>query len=183
MHNVPLAASRLSQAYTHHPPSLPSAHTHPLSILLCHSPLLSPPIPLLQRPPHTARPTQPPTPPAPHPPAAPLFASVVGSRKEQPQSALFEQDGGADFTVVDRNKIRKGTTERRESKQQALRGMGVNIDCRWGPTGIAKLWVSLVKQGIAMATISRRMTRIIGEHKLQRITIKRMNSKKGYTTP
>ena len=34
-----------------------------------------------------------------------------------------------------------------------------------------------------MATISRRITRIIGEHKLQGITIKRRNSKNGYTTP
>ena len=34
-----------------------------------------------------------------------------------------------------------------------------------------------------MATISRKITRIIGEHKLQGITIKRRNSKNGYTTP
>ena len=59
----------------------------------------------------------------------------------------------------------------------------MNIDCRWAPTGIAKLWVLLPKQGVAMATISRRITRIIGEHKLQGITIKRINSKNGYTTP
>ena len=57
------------------------------------------------------------------------------------------------------------TTEGRESKQQALIGTRVNIDSRWAPTGIAKLWVSLPKQGVAMATISRRITRIIGEHK------------------
>ena len=79
--------------------------------------------------------------------------------------------------VVDRKKMRKGTTERSGSKQQAMRGTGVNIDCRWAPTGITKLWVSLPKQGVAMATISRRITRIIGEHKLQGITIKRGNSK------
>ena len=89
----------------------------------------------------------------------------------------------ADFTVVDRKKIRKGTTERHESKQQALRGTGVNIDCRWASTGIAKLWVSLPKQGVALATISRRITRIISEHKFQGITIKRRNSKNVYTTP
>ena len=81
------------------------------------------------------------------------------------------QDGGADFTVVDRKKMRKGTAERSGSKQQALRRTGVNIDCRWAPAGIAKLWVTLPKQGVAMATISRRITRIIGEHKLQGITI------------
>ena len=34
-----------------------------------------------------------------------------------------------------------------------------------------------------MATISGRITRIIGEHKLQEIMIKRRNSKKSYTTP
>ena len=34
-----------------------------------------------------------------------------------------------------------------------------------------------------MATISRRITRTIGEHKLRGITIKRRNSKNGYTTP
>ena len=71
------------------------------------------------------------------------------------------QDGGADFTVVDRKKMRNGTTERRECKQQALRGTVVNIDCRWAPTGIAKLWFSLPKQDVAMATISQRITRII----------------------
>ena len=109
---------------------------------------------------------------------------MVGSRQEQSQSTLAVQDGGADFTVIDRKKMRKGTTQRSGSKQQALRGTGVNIDCRWASTGIAKLWVSLAKQGVAMATIiSRRITRIIGEHKLQGITIKRRNSKNGYTTP
>ena len=77
----------------------------------------------------------------------------------------------------------KGTTERSGSKQQALRGTRVNIDCKWAPTGIAKLWVSLPKQGVAMATISRRIKRIIGEHKLQGTTIKRRNSKNGYTAP
>ena len=93
------------------------------------------------------------------------------------------QDGGADFTVVDRKKMRKGTTERSGSKQQALRGTGANIDYRWAPTGIAMLWVSLPKQGVAVATISQRITRIIGEHKLQGITVKRRNSKNDYTTP
>ena len=34
-----------------------------------------------------------------------------------------------------------------------------------------------------MATISRRITRIISEHKLQGIMIKRRNSNNGYTTP
>ena len=101
----------------------------------------------------------------------------------QPHSAIAVQDGGAAFLVVDRNKMRKGTTERHEIKQQALSGTGENIDCRWAPTGIGKLWVSLPKQGVAMATISRRITSIICEHKLQGITIKRRNSNNGYTTP
>ena len=87
------------------------------------------------------------------------------------------------FTVVDRKKMRNGNTERHENTQQALRGTGVNIDCRGTSPGIAKLWVSFPKQGVAMATISLRITRIIGEHKLQGITIKRRNSKKGYTAP
>ena len=39
------------------------------------------------------------------------------------------------------------------------------------------------KQGVAMATISQSITRIMGEHELQGITIKRRNSKNGYTTP
>ena len=65
----------------------------------------------------------------------------------------------------------------------ALRGTEVNIDCKWAPTFIAKLWVSLPKQGVAITTISRRISRIIGEHKLLGITIKRRNSKNGYTTP
>ena len=94
------------------------------------------------------------------------------------------QDGGADFTVVEIKKMRKGTAERHESKQQALRGMGVNFDSRWAPTGIAKLWVSLPsKQGVAMTTISQRITKIISEQKLQGITVKRRNSKNGYTAP
>ena len=101
----------------------------------------------------------------------------------QPQSALAVQDGGADFTVVDSKKMRMGTTERHESKQQAQREMGENIDCRWAPTGIAKLWVSLQKQGVALATLSRRITKFTAEHKLQGITIKRRNSKNGYTIP
>ena len=155
-------------------PALPRIYQHtPRSILLCHSVLLSPPIPLLHAPPHTAGPTEPSTPPLPPSTTAPSFASVVGSRQETSQSTLVVQDGGADFTVVDRKKMRKGTTERSGSKLQALRGTGVNIDSRWASTGIAKLWVSLPKQGIAMATISRRIIRIIGEHKLQEITIKR----------
>ena len=57
----------------------------------------------------------------------------------------------------------------------------MNIVCRWAPPGIANLWVSLPKQGVAMATISRMITRIIGEHILQGIMIKRRNSSNGYT--
>ena len=44
---------------------------------------------------------------------------------EQPQSVLAVQNGGADFTVVDRKQMIQGTEERHESKQQALRGTGV----------------------------------------------------------
>ena len=36
-------------------------------------------------------------------------------------------------TVVDRKKNRKVSTERHESKQQAQRITGVNIDSRWAP--------------------------------------------------
>ena len=104
--------------------------------------------------PHTAGPIQPSTLTLPPHPAAPSFARVVGSRQDQPQSALEVHDGTADFTVVDRKKKRKGTTERHENKQQALRKMGVNIHCRSAPTGIAKLWDSLPKQGDALVRIS-----------------------------
>ena len=59
----------------------------------------------------------------------------------------------------------------------------MNIDCRWAPPGIAKLWVSLPKQGAAMTTISRRITKIISERRLPEKTIKRRPSKNGFTTP
>ena len=59
----------------------------------------------------------------------------------------------------------------------------MNIDCRWAPPGIAKLWVSLPKQGAVMTKISRRITKIIGERRLLEITIKRRHSKNGFTTP
>ena len=98
--NQPLAASHLPQAYPHHLPSLASTPTHPHPKLLCHSPLLRPPIPLYSPPSHTAGPTQPSTPPLPPSIAAPSFASVVRSRQEQPQSTLAVQDGGADLMVV-----------------------------------------------------------------------------------
>ena len=115
--NLHLAASRLPQVYPHHPPSLSSIATHRHPILLCHSHLLSPPISLLHRPPsYTAMPIQPSIPSLPPPPTAASFASVLESRIEQPQSALAVQDGGADFTVVDRKKTRKGSTVRHESK-------------------------------------------------------------------
>ena len=102
------------------PPALPRICPHtPRHILLCHSPLLSPPIPLLH-----------------HPPSCRAYWTIHPSSAASPRSSLVcqcgrEQDGGADFTVVDRKKMRKGTTERRESNQQALRGTGGNIDRRW----------------------------------------------------
>ena len=43
----------LPQAYPHHPPSITSTPTTPHPILLCHSNLLSTPIPLLHRPPYS----------------------------------------------------------------------------------------------------------------------------------
>ena len=59
----------------------------------------------------------------------------------------------------------------------------MNIDCRWAPPGIAKLWVSLPNQSAAVTTISRRITKIISEHRLPEITIKRRRSKNDFTTP
>ena len=44
-------ASCFPQVYPHHPSSLASTHTPSHSILLCHSPLLSRPVPLLPGPP------------------------------------------------------------------------------------------------------------------------------------
>ena len=83
--------------------------------------------------------------------------------------------------LIERKK-RKVSTESHKSKQKAERAPGVNIDCRWAAPGITKLWVSLPKQGATMTTISRRIRKIIGERRLQEITIKRRLSKKGYTT-
>ena len=139
--NPPLTASHLPQAYSQHPPFLPFSPTHISPILVCHPPLLRwtavPTSAVLHRPPlpysvstmhcrahSTIHPSSTP------PDVAPTFASVLGSRPEQPQSALAVRDEIADFTVVDRKKMRKGSTEAHESKQQALRGTGVNIDCR-----------------------------------------------------
>ena len=155
---LPASGSLLPPSSLPSPPALPRIypHTHPPHTALPLTPV-EPTHPSTPPPPHTAGPSQPFTPPLPPPPAAPSFASVVGSRHIQPQSALAVQDGQADFTVVDRKKMRKGTTERHESKQQALRGARVNINCRWAPTGIAKHYVSLPKQGVAMATISQRI--------------------------
>ena len=98
------------------------------------------------------------------------------------QRAVPLQNEEADFTVVDRKKKRKVSTERHESKQQTQRGAGVNIDCRRVPPGITKRWVSLSKQGAAMTTISRRITKIISERRLPEITINRRRSKNGFTT-
>ena len=116
-------------------------------------------------------------------PCIPQVCQCVRDRADHPQSALSGQNEGAAFTVVDRKKKRKVSTERSESKQQAQRGTGVNIDCRWAAPGIAKLWVSFPKQGVAMTTISQRITRIIAELKLPEITIERRRYRNGYTTP
>ena len=93
------------------------------------------------------------------------------------------QNEETDFTIIDRKKKTKVSRERHKSKQQAQRGNGVNIDCRWAPPGIAKLLVLLPKQGSAMTRISRRITKIISERRLPEITIKRRHSKNGFTTP
>ena len=74
---------------------------------------------------------------------------------------------------TERKKERKVSRERHESKQYAQRGTVVNIDCRWATPGIAKLWVSLPKQGAATTTISRRITKIVSECRLPEITIRR----------
>ena len=144
--SAPSAGAQLASGSLPPPSSLLSPPT--LSHIYPHTPPPHTAVPLTPAEPirpSTSRPTQPSTPLLPPSPTAPSFASVVGSRQEQSQSTLAVQDGGADFTVVDRKKMRKGTRERSGSKQHALRGTGVNIYCRWAPTGIAKLWVSLPK--------------------------------------
>ena len=82
---------------------------------------------------------------------------------------------------TERKKI-KVSTERHERKQQAQRGTGVNIDCGWAPPGIAKLWVSLPKQGAAITTISWRITKIISERRLPENNDQE-HSKNGFTIP
>ena len=131
---------------------VPSTLTHSHPILLPHLLRLNPPIPLPHHPsilPCHCHPLGPLTPPPPlhYCPTAssPTFASVLGGRADKPQSEPAVQNEEADFTVVERKKKRKVFTERHESKQQAQKGTGVNIDCRWAPPGIAKLWVSLPK--------------------------------------
>ena len=146
---------------------VPSTLIHHCPILLPHLLRLNPPIPLPHRPsilPNVCPPLGPFNPPPPlHycPTLHPLRLPVLRGRTDKPQSASAVQNEEADFTVVDRKKKRKESRERHESKQQAQRGTRVNIDCRWAPPGITKLWVSLPKQGAAMITISRRITKII----------------------
>ena len=106
------------------PSHLPHA---PPPILLCHSRLLHCP--------HTAGPTQPSTPPLPPPPPQPTHLTFGWQQTRATTICTSCAGWGADFMVIDK-KMRKGTTERRESKQQALRGTDMNIDCRWAPTGI-----------------------------------------------
>ena len=209
----PASGSLLPPSSLPSPPALPPIYPHtPLSHTAVPLTRVEPTHPSTPPPLHTAGPIQPSTPPLLPPSAAPSFLICQCGREQKSATTIYTSCAGADFTAVDRKKMRKekeekkrknvylnykfditmstylssrrkGTTERHKRKQQDLRGMRVNIDCRWAPTGIAKLWASLPKQGVAMATISRRITRIIGEHKLQGITIKRRNSKNGYTTP
>ena len=65
------------------PPSLPPNTTTHTAVPPTPTEPTHPSTPLL---PHTAGPIQPSTPPLLPPPAAPSFASVLGSRSEQPQS-------------------------------------------------------------------------------------------------
>ena len=92
------------------PPALPHIYPHtPVPHTAVPLTLAEPTRSSTSRPPHTAGPTQPSIPPLLPSHTASSFASVVGSRQEQSQSTLAMQDGGADFTVVDRKKMRKGT--------------------------------------------------------------------------
>ena len=118
-------------------PPTPAEPTHPSTPPPLHTAVLLPSTGSIQ---------PPPSPLLPHP-SSPTFANVLGGRADKPQSAAAVQNEEADFTVVDRKKKIKVSKERHESKQQAQRGTGVNIDCRWAPLAIAKLWVSLPKQG------------------------------------
>ena len=160
---------------------VPSTLTHRSPILLPHLLRQEPTHPSTPPTFHTAVPLPstgsiqlpPPSPPPIHP-SSPTFDSVLGCRADKPQSASAVQNEDADFTVVDRKK--KVSTERHERKQQAQRGTGENIDCRWAPPGITKLRVSLPKHGAAMTTISRRITKIISKRRLPEITIKRRHS-------
>ena len=185
--DLPLTASHLPLPYPHHSTlvlcwstdllshtSAPyCCPTHPSTPSLLHTAV---PLP-------SAGPIQPSTSPLPPTPAFPTFASVLRSKADQPQSPVAVKNEGADFTVIDRKKNRKVSTERPESKQQAQRGTGVNIDSWCAPPGIAKLRVLLPRQGAAIITIRRRITRIIGECRLPEIMIMRRCSKNGYTTP
>ena len=93
-------------------PPTPTEPTHPSTPPPLHTAVLLPSIGSIQ-------------PPQPPPPlASPMFASVLGSRADQPQSALAVQNEEADFTVVNRKKKRKVSTETHESKQQAERNWG-----------------------------------------------------------
>ena len=125
--NLPLTASHLLLANSHHHTlvflqKVPSTLTHRYPILLRHPTLLNSPIPVLHRPSiHCLllgkfNPSQ-----LPPPLASPTFASVLGSRTVQSQSALAMQNDGADLTVVDIDRKEKRTvsTERHKSKQQA----------------------------------------------------------------
>ena len=168
---------------------VPSTLIQHRPILLPHLLRLNPPIPLPHRPsilPCLCPPLGPfnhPSSPLPPHPSSSTFACVLGGRADKPQSAPAVQNEEADFTLVDRKRKRKVSRERHESKQQAKRGTWVNIDCRWAPPVITKLWVSLPKQGAAMTTISQRITKIISECRLPETTIKRRRSKNGFTTP
>ena len=133
------------------------------------------PPPHTPAPPTQAEPTRPSTPPplhtavplpstgsiqpssSPLPPhlSSPTFASVLRGRADTPQSAPDVQNDEADFTVVDRNKKERyhERDTRENSKPREELGLTLIVD-RPQP-GIAKVWVSLPKQGDAMTTISR----------------------------
>ena len=147
--------------YTHSPPPYTTAPP----------PLLNPLIPLLHRP-FILRATTlnqvhlPPPLPLPPPSASPTFASMLGEQSRSSTICTSCAEWGSCLHCCRQKEKEKVSKERHESKQQAQRCTGVNIDCRWAPPGIAKFWASLPKQGVAMITISQRTTGIIGEPKM-----------------
>ena len=165
----PASDSLLPQAYPYLPSSHLPSHTAPPYCCVTHpstTPLPNTAIPTVHCRAHSTI--------HPYSAASPHSPYVCQCPREQTRATTIctscaEWDS---WFLVNRKKMRKVSTERHESKQNALRGIEVNINYRWAPLCITKVWVSLPKQGVAMSTRSRRITRIIGEHKLQGRTLK-----------